>query len=112
MRGHAHGKIILVGEHSVVYGHPAIAMPFEAGRVTCRLEKGGDDWLVSHFHEGPLESAPSLFDPIKTLILTLQKHLGIGPFIHEIKSEIPVGAGLGSSAAIAAAVIRAYYHKA
>ncbi|MFW5913573.1 MAG: mevalonate kinase [Bacillota bacterium] len=112
MRGHAHGKIILIGEHSVVYGHPAIAMPFEAGSVVCRLEKGSGDWLASRFHEGPLESAGALFNPIKTLIHTLQEELGIGPFIHRLRSDIPVGAGLGSSAAIAAAVIRAYYNEA
>ncbi|MFW5893135.1 MAG: mevalonate kinase [Bacillota bacterium] len=109
MKGQAHGKIILIGEHSVVHGHPAMAMPFMAGQVVCGLESGAVDWLISRFHEGPLDDAGALFDPIRTLIHALQEALGIGPFIHKLKSDIPMGAGLGSSAAIAAAVIRAYH---
>ena len=30
-RGHGHGKVILVGEHAVVYGHPAVATGISVG---------------------------------------------------------------------------------
>ena len=40
-RGFGHGKIVLVGEHAVVYGHPAIAAGISAGvTVTARAGSG------------------------------------------------------------------------
>ena len=33
--GEAHSKIILIGEHSVVYGYPAIAIPLKDILVKC-----------------------------------------------------------------------------
>ena len=35
--GTAHSKIILIGEHSVVYGYPAIAIPLENITVKCEI---------------------------------------------------------------------------
>ena len=35
--GKAHSKIILMGEHSVVYGYPAISLPLNRIEVTCRV---------------------------------------------------------------------------
>ena len=35
--GKAHSKIIWMGEHSVVYGYPAIAIPLQGIEVECRI---------------------------------------------------------------------------
>ena len=35
--GQAHSKIILIGEHAVVYGYPAISLPLLEVEVTCRV---------------------------------------------------------------------------
>ena len=35
--GQAHSKIILIGEHAVVYGYPAISLPLLEVKVTCRV---------------------------------------------------------------------------
>ena len=35
--GKAHSKIILMGEHSVVYGYPAISLPLNRIEVTCQV---------------------------------------------------------------------------
>ena len=35
--GQAHSKIILIGEHAVVYGYPAISLPLLEVEVTCKV---------------------------------------------------------------------------
>jgi len=37
--GKSHSKIILIGEHSVVYGYPAIAIPLKEIEIECIVEE-------------------------------------------------------------------------
>lgn len=39
--GESHAKIILMGEHSVVYGEPAIALPLPSVATVATLTRGG-----------------------------------------------------------------------
>lgn len=41
--GKAHSKIILMGEHSVVYGFPAIALPLKDIEVTCLIKEANEN---------------------------------------------------------------------
>ncbi len=91
----APGKIILIGEHAVVYGHRAIAAAVDlCTTVTLRrrpgpsrLEDGGDE------------------DPrLATALAALLPAEGVGV---SIRSTLPVGCGMGSSAALAVATVRA-----
>lgn len=36
--GESTGKIILIGEHAVTFGEPAIAVPFNAGKIKVLIE--------------------------------------------------------------------------
>jgi mevalonate kinase len=114
--GKAPGKIILFGEHAVVYGQPAIAIPILEVHATARIipKINSEPGQVS-IHAKDLHSEFELADlpedhPLAVPIrLTLEKcSLGYTPaFSVELSSTIPIAAGMGSSAAVSAAIIRA-----
>ena len=53
--GQAHSKIILIGEHAVVYGYPAISLPLLEVEVTCRVVPAATPWRL--FEEDTLSMA-------------------------------------------------------
>ncbi|CAG5629377.1 transposase [Streptococcus pneumoniae] len=44
--GQAHSKIILIGEHAVVYGYPAISLPLLEVEVTCKVVPAESPWRL------------------------------------------------------------------
>ncbi|MEA1979226.1 MAG: mevalonate kinase [Chloroflexota bacterium] len=111
----ASGKAILFGEHAVVYGQPAIAVPLSHIRVTVQVENLDpgttgvlidapdilqSTWLHEADGENPLASAVSLTLDELGVKAPVDVHL-------TIRSQIPIASGLGSSAAVSVAVIRA-----
>ena len=110
--GAASGKTILFGEHSVVYGRPAIAVPVRALRATARVERRGSRTRIdSALYRGPLDRAPERLGVTSAAITETLAHLarrGLDtsiPLTVSITSDIPAERGLGSSAAVAAAVV-------
>ncbi|QHS21931.1 mevalonate kinase [Virgibacillus sp. MSP4-1] len=110
--GTAHSKLILIGEHSVVYGEPAIALPFPLLMVKSTIQEGaGEITISSDFYNGPLGTIPDRLEGIAVCIRESLKFLAKpAKDIHfTIKSMIPIGRGLGSSAAIATSVVRSLF---
>ncbi|MFD1850095.1 mevalonate kinase [Oceanobacillus bengalensis] len=110
--GVAHSKVILIGEHAVVHGQPAIAIPFPLIGVETVIERvPGKIQMDSAFYHGPLNFAPeSLQGIVKCIRGTLQYlELPGKDLLIRISSSIPPGKGLGSSASVALSVIRSLF---
>ncbi|TMN22425.1 mevalonate kinase [Lentibacillus cibarius] len=110
--GIAHSKLILIGEHAVVHGQPAIALPFPLVGVEAVVDYvPGSIKIDSTFYHGPIESAPESLDGVTNCVwATLEKlDLPCEDLLIRIKSSIPPGKGLGSSASVAIAVIRSLF---
>ncbi len=109
--GAGHGKIILLGEHSVVYGRRAIAAPIPLA-IQARVEDTREGieliiprWGVEQRLDFDAKRPPSFTRSMARLLASLEL-TGRGMRI-EIFPNVPRAMGLGGSAALAVAVIRA-----
>jgi mevalonate kinase len=101
-RGRAGGKVILLGEHVVVYGRPAIAAGLPIG-LEVEVSAGTGPAVTS---DEPLLAT----DPRpRTLVGEAARFLEVDPacVVARVRSDLPPGRGLGSSAALAVATLRA-----
>jgi mevalonate kinase len=109
----APGKIILFGEHAVVYGRPALAVPVTQVQATVTVSKSsrGGVWIEAPNIE--LSSEISHLAPDHPLAAVVNSVFSALDIAHPpactvyIQSTIPVASGLGSGAAVSVAVLRA-----
>jgi hydroxymethylglutaryl-CoA reductase len=106
-----HGKIILFGEHAVVYGSRAIAAPVPlAVRARVVDEKDGVWLVVPRWGvEQRLRADSSKRHSFEQFAALTLEELGLTDrsMRVEVYSELPRAMGLGGSAAVAVAIIRA-----
>ncbi|MEM1007862.1 MAG: mevalonate kinase [Myxococcota bacterium] len=97
------GKFILSGEHFILYGIPALALPLSTAKL--RL-------LPQSF-----TALPSQNDTLASTSKQAVEHIWgeacrrlkveVSRFPYEVESSLPMGCGLGSSAALCVAILRA-----
>ena len=105
------GKLILCGEHAVVYGQPALALPLTdlRARVKILAQTGfrleAPDLQLhcslqrAQMHRHPLET--SIWQALDFFQVELNQ------VTIQVQSDLPMGCGLGSGAAVTAALFRA-----
>jgi hydroxymethylglutaryl-CoA reductase len=115
--GIGHGKIILLGEHAVVYKRRALSAPVPlAIRTRIRPADEGVHLIVPRWGlEQRVHRRPDNPDTFQNSIVMLLERLGIQdePMRIEVYPQVPRAMGLGGSAAMAVSIIRAlnlYYN--
>lgn len=104
------GKWILAGEHAVVRGHPALVFPLFSRTLSLSLTTqtaSQFEFTITSSNEGLKQAATlAMKEALRILGDSAPTNLQLNI---ELTSTIPVGSGLGSSAALSVAIARVFH---
>jgi len=113
----AAAKAILLGEHAVVYGRPAIAVPLSDLRARVQVKHGKRNGIWVDARDLGVRfrlNQTELLEPVRPLVHAIQVALAalcVSPAETSleviISSQIPIASGMGSGAAVSSAITRA-----
>lgn len=110
----APGKVILFGEHAVVYGRPAIAVPVTQVQATACVEPGdagqGVVVVAPDLGRRILLSEAGEDEPLARIVRLTLAQIKAEPdpdLTITLTSTVPVSRGMGSGAAVSTAIVRA-----
>jgi mevalonate kinase len=119
-RGSACGKVILLGEHAVVYGVPAIVLGIDRGATAHAFPVSRESTQALAAAGSPTSARSELTlgstervtedgasDVARAFAALLRACAVTRPVHVEVTTELPAGAGLGCSAALAVSIVRA-----
>jgi mevalonate kinase len=100
----APAKIIILGEHTALYGKPVLsaALDLRSHVIACR-KRGGGLSVKAPSGDSPLKRSRRGMEMVRRGV----KLVGGGGFDIRVQTEIPISSGLGSSASIASALMMA-----
>ena len=112
VHGTASGKVILLGEHAAVYDRHVLALPLESAVTAAIVEtQAGINLSIPDWD---IEQSFTAKNPARggagEALALIMRQLGAADrgFDIRVRSRIPVAMGLGASAALAVAIIRAF----
>jgi mevalonate kinase len=109
----APGKIILFGEHAVIYGRPALAVPVTQVQATATVNENSRGGIMIEAPNISLSADLSSLSPDHPLVAVINSVFSTLNILNPpactvyLQSTIPVASGLGSGAAVSVAIIRA-----
>ena len=110
----AAGKVILFGEHAVVYGRPAIAVPVTQVQAQALVEPGppgqGVVVLAPDLDRRVVVGQAAEDDPLAHIVRLTLKAMGRDPdpdLTITVTSTVPIARGMGSGTAVSTAIVRA-----
>ncbi len=107
MTAHAFGKVILLGEHSVVHGRPALAAAVSPGVDAEATPSATDDGLALDVSPWDCRFRPADGSDLGRALGALGAALGVTSGHVRATVHLPGGGGMGSSAALGVATARA-----